>query len=300
MVVWGLVLTGVIMTRSSCAEVIVSMTSQVIAPAKQSPYGGGVANKIGELLRDWRTRRHLSQLDLAVEAGVSTRHLSFVETGRSKPSPELVLTLAEHLDVPLRERNTLLLAAGYAPRYRESSLDAPEMQPVRASIQQMLDAHHPYPALAVDRRWNLVLANRAALALVGLLPAHLLEAPVNVYRAVLHPDGLAGRSPNAAEWVPTWLHALRREALLTADPAVVALYDEVAMYPGAAHAGPEPDNEPAVVISVVLDTPAGPLSMFTTMTTFGTPQDVTLDELTIELFWPTDAASGEVLRLLAG
>lgn len=259
-----------------------------------------VALTIGDLLRDWRTRRHLSQLDLAVEAGVSTRHLSFVETGRSKPSPELVLTLAEHLQVPLRERNTLLLAAGYAPRYRESSLDAPEMQPVRASIQRMLDAHDPYPALAVDRRWNLVLANRAAFGLVSMLPEHLLEPPVNVYRAVLHPDGLAGRSPNAAEWVPTWLHALRREALLTADPAVVALYDEVAMYPVAQHDGPDPHAEPAVVISVDLETPAGPLSMFTTMTTFGTPQDVTLDELTIELFWPADSESADTLGALVG
>ncbi len=259
-----------------------------------------MASKVGGLLRDWRTRRHLSQLDLAVEAGVSTRHLSYVETGRSKPSPELLLMLAEHLDVPLRERNTLLLAAGYAPRYRESSLDDAQMQPVRASIQRMLDAHDPYPALAVDRRWNLVLANRAARALVELLPAHLLEPPVNVYRAVLHPDGLAGRSPNAAEWVPTWLQALRREALATGDPAVVALYDEVAMYPvAAASDGPEPGDGPAVVISVTLDTPAGRLSLFTTITTFGTPQDVTLDELTVELFWPADPDSAEVLRAIA-
>src|SRR5690606_20296960 len=142
-------------------------------------------------------------------------------------SPELVLTLAEHLDVPLRERNVLLLAAGYAPRYRESVLDAPEMEPVRLSIQRMLDAH-PFPALSVDRRWNLVLANRPAMAMMSLRPEHLLAPPVNVYRAVLHPDGLAGRSPNAAEWVPTWLNQLRRAALLTGDPEVVALYDEVA------------------------------------------------------------------------
>lgn len=278
-----------------------SMTCQVMAAGWVAPYRVGMATTVGQLLREWRVRRHLSQLDLSVDAGVSTRHLSYVENGRSKPSPELVLSLAEHLDVPLRERNALLLAAGYAPRYRESSLDDPALDNARASIQQMLDAHDPYPALVVDRRWNLLLANQATAALVGILPEHLLEPPVNVYRAVLHPDGLAGMSPNADEWVAGWLHSLRRHALLTADGAVEELYDEVSMYPAsiaALDARPDPPDEPPVVISVSLTTPAGVVSMFTTITTFGTAQDITLEELAVELFWPTDPSSAEALRAL--
>ena len=258
---------------------------------------------VGDLLRDWRTRRHLSQLDVAVGAGVSTRHLSYVENGKSKPSPELVLSLAEHLDVPLRERNSLLLAAGYAPRYRETSLEDPAMKNARQSIQRMLDAHDPYPALVVDRKWDLVLANRATIALVSLLPDHLVAPPANVYRAVLHPDGLAGRSPNVVEWVGSWLQTLRRQALLTGDPDVTALYDEVSMYPAAVaalDAVADPPSDPEVVLSVRLETPVGVVSMFTTLTTFGTARDITLDELAVELFWPTDQESGELLRRLAG
>jgi transcriptional regulator with XRE-family HTH domain len=265
-------------------------------------YGGTMAAPVGELLRGWRTRRRLSQLDLAVGAGVSTRHLSYVETGRSRPSPELVLSLAEHLDVPLRERNALLLAAGYAPRYRESGLDDATMAPVRDSIQRMLDAHHPYPALVVDRRWNLVMANEAAFGLVALLPSELVTDPLNVYRITLHPDGLAQHSPNPDDWVVSWLDTLRRQALLTGDAEVQALYDEVSMYPAAISAldaSGLPSDDPPVVIPVTLDTPAGRASLFTTLTTFGTALDITLDELVVELFWPTDADSGEVLRRLA-
>ena len=258
---------------------------------------------VGELLRDWRTRRRLSQLDLAVGAGVSTRHLSCVETGRSRPSPELVLSLAEHLEVPLRERNALLLAAGYAPRYRESSLDDDAMAPVRSSIQRMLDAHDPFPALVVDRRWNLVMANAAAFGLVALLPEHLVVDPLNVYRITLHPEGLARYSPNADEWVVSWLDTLRRQALLSADAGVQALYDEVSMYPAAISAldaAGLPSGDPPVVVPVTLDTPAGRASLFTTLTTFGTVLDITLEELTIELFWPADAESADVLCGLVG
>ena len=279
------------------------MTWEVMASPNGPSYGGRMASQVGELLRGWRTRRHLSQLDLAVGAGVSTRHLSYVETGRSTPSPELVLSLAEHLEVPLRERNTLLLAAGYAPRYRETSLDDGAMSPVRASIQRMLDAHDPYPALVVDRRWDLVMANRATFGLVGLLPEHLLRSPINVYRITLSPDGLASRSSNTGEWVASWLDGLRRHATLTADPVVEELYDEVIGYPASIRALAERvelPEAPEVVVSIDLATPAGPLSMFTTLTTFGTALDVTLDELAVELFWPADAASGEVLRALAG
>lgn len=257
---------------------------------------------VGDLLRDWRTRRRLSQLDLAIGAGVSTRHLSYVETGRSRPSPELVLSLAEHLDVPLRERNALLLAAGHAPRYRESGLDDVAMAPVRDSIQRMLDAHDPYPALVVDRRWDLVMANAAAFGLVSLLPPVLVSDPLNVYRITLHPDGLARLSPNADEWVVAWLDTLRRQALLTGDDGVQALYDEVSMYPAsisALDASGLPGADPPVVLPVTLDTPAGRASLFTTLTTFGTALDITLDELTVELFWPADPESAEVLRLMA-
>ena len=258
---------------------------------------------VGDLLRDWRTRRRLSQLDLAVGAGVSTRHLSYVETGRSNPSPELVLCLAEHLEVPLRDRNALLLAAGYAPRYRESGLDDDSLAPVRASIQRMLDAHDPYPALVVDRRWKLVMANTAAFGLVALLPEHLVADPLNVYRLTLHPDGLVRHSPNAGDWVGSWLDTLRRQALLTGDTEVQELYDEVSMYPAgiaALDADAARDDDPAVVITVDLETPVGRASMFTTLTTFGTALDVTLDELAVELFWPADPDSAEVLRVLAG
>jgi transcriptional regulator with XRE-family HTH domain len=258
---------------------------------------------VGDLLRDWRGRRRLSQLDLAIEAGVSTRHLSCVETGRSRPSPELLISLAEHLDVPLRERNALLLAAGYAPRYRETSIDDPSMAPIRASIQRMLDAHDPYPALVVDRHWDLVLANSATFGIVSSLPADLVTPPVNVYRAALHPDGLVARSANANEWVAAWLDTLRRQALITGDAGVQQLYDEVAMYPDSVaalddRAGATPERP--VVTSIQLDTAAGELTMFTTLTTFGTALDITLDELAVELFWPADESSAAVLRALAG
>src|SRR5436309_6248083 len=160
-------------------------------------------------MREWRTRRRRSQLDLSLDVGVSTRHLSFVETGRSRPSPELVLALADHLDVPLRERNTMLLAAGYAPRYSQTSLDDSAMARVRASLQRMLDAHDPYPGVVIDRQWNVVLANRAAGALTVGLPAELAGPPLNVYRVCLHPDGLAARTLNFAEWANYLLRQLR-------------------------------------------------------------------------------------------
>src|SRR4051795_8799265 len=188
---------------------------------------------VGELLRDWRQRRRLSQLDLAVEADVSARHLSFVETGRSKPSRELLLHLAEHLDVPLRERNALLLAAGYAPAYAERALGDDAMAPVRDALERLLKGHEPFPAVAVDRQWELVSANAPALALLtdGVAP-ELLEPPANTLRISLHPDGLAPRIANLTEYSAHLLTRLRREAALSADPALVALYDELRAYPG--------------------------------------------------------------------
>ncbi len=203
--------------------------------------GHAAAAPVGDLLRDWRQRRRLSQLDLALEAGVSTRHLSFVETGRAKPSAEMVLHLADELEVPLRERNRLLLAAGYAPVYEERALDEPEMQPVHDAIQLVLDGHDPYPAITVDRGWALVAHNRAAGLLIAGLPDDLLAPPMNVLRASLHPDGLAPRIVNLAQWKAHILERLGRQVTLTGDPALRTLYEELDGYP-APPGDPGPDQ----------------------------------------------------------
>jgi transcriptional regulator with XRE-family HTH domain len=258
---------------------------------------------VGPLLRDWRVRRRRSQLDLALDVGVSARHLSFVETGRSRPSPELVLAVADELEVPLRERNTLLLAAGYAPRYGETPLAADEMARVRAALQRMLDGHDPYPGVVIDRLWNVVLANRAAGLLTAGIPVALLGPPLNVFRVCLHPDGLAARTRNFPEWSRYLLGQLHRLTVLTADPDVRALADEVATYPGLPpardwrHTTPD---EPQLLVPVTVDAGAHDLSLFTTLTTFGTPQDITLAELAVELFYPADDASDALLHAAAG
>src|SRR5436189_2342323 len=213
---------------------------------------------VGELLRDWRQRRRLSQLDLAVEADVSARHLSFVETGRSKPSRELLLHLAEHLDVPLRDRNGLLLAAGYAPDYRETPLDDAAMAPVRDALDKVLAGHEPFPAVIVDRRWTLVSANAPALAILadGVAP-HLLEPPVNTMRVSLHPDGLAPRIENLAEYSAHLLQLVAHEAAATGDPALVALHEELAGYPGVEAAPPPHDPAGSLFIPLRLRLPDG-------------------------------------------
>ncbi len=257
---------------------------------------------MGPMLRDWRQRRRLSQMDLALAVNVSTRHLSFVETGRSRPSAELVLALAEGLDIPLRERNTLLLAAGYAPRYSARPLADAAMDPAREAVQRMLDAHDPYPGVVVDRAWNIVMANKAATAITAGLPDELLGPPANVYRLSLHPDGLAPRTRNFAEWAAHLLQQLHRSVALTADPDLIALQAEVRAYPGVEEAvsslsGSALERVP-LLIPFRLDLGNGQeLSLFTTLTTFGTPRDVTLDELAVELFYPADDESA---RLLGG
>src|SRR5215472_2756682 len=187
---------------------------------------------VGALLREWRQRRRLSQFELALEAGVSSRHLSFVENGRSRPSAQMVLQLAEHLEVPLRDRNGLLLAAGYAPAFGQRDLDAPEMGPVRDAIDQLLRAHEPYPALVIDAHWGLVAANRALEPLLEGAAAHLLEPPVNVLRLSLHPEGLAPRIVNLEQWRTHLLERLRREVIAGGDPALNALHEELVSYPG--------------------------------------------------------------------
>jgi transcriptional regulator with XRE-family HTH domain len=272
--------------------------------ARPPSYRAGVArNAVGPLVRDWRLRRHRSQMDLALDVGVSPRHLSFVETGRARPSPELVLALADHLEVPLRERNVLLVAAGHAPRYEERSLDDPQLATARAALQRLLDTHDPYPGVVVDRAWNVVLANRAAGLLTGGIAPSLLGPPMNVFRVCLHPDGLASRTRNFPEWATYLLGQLRRACVLTGDPALAALLDEVSSYPDVAalgdwHRAPA-DDAPALLVPVRLDLDGVELSLFTTMTTFGTPQDITLDEVSVELFFPADDESEQLLRRAA-
>jgi transcriptional regulator with XRE-family HTH domain len=253
------------------------------------------AAPVGALLRDWRQRRRLSQLDLALDAGVSTRHLSFMETGRSRPSPEMLLHLADELAVPLRERNRLLLAAGYAPVYEERALDEPEMQHVHDAVQLVLDGHDPYPAVTVDRGWALVAHNRGAGLLMAGLPEDLLAPPMNVLRASLHPDGLAPRIANLAQWREHLLTRLGRQTAVTGDLALRALHDELAAYP-APPGGSEDTASSDVVVPLRLRIPGGELRFFSTVTTFGTPMDITVEELSIESFFPADRATADWLR----
>jgi transcriptional regulator with XRE-family HTH domain len=252
---------------------------------------------VGELLRHWRERRRISQLDLAISAEISTRHLSFVETGRARPSREMVLRLGEHLDVPLRERNHLLLAAGFAPAYGESALSAPEMATVRAAVAQVLAGHEPYPAVVVDRYWNLVDANSSVSVLTEGVAPELLAPPANVLRLALHPDGMAPRVLNLGEWRADLLGRLRRHVEATADPELAELLAEMHGYPGAqpASAGEIPGRG-EIFVPLRLRHGAAELSFFSTIATFGTPLDVTVAELAIESFYPADPGTGEYLR----
>jgi len=277
------------------------MTSEVVVARTRRPYGAGMAIRTaGPLVRDWRVRRRRSQMDLAHDVGVSPRHLSFVETGRSRPSPELLLALAERLDVPLRERNVLLLAAGYAPNYGETPLDATAMDRVRGALQRMLDSHDPYPGVVIDRAWNVVISNRAAGLLLEGLPAEILGTTVNVFRVCLHPDGLASRTRNFPEWSAYLLGQLHRTVTLTGDPALHGLVEEVSAYPNVAALDDwrrqSATDGPELLIPLRLDLDAHEVSLFTTLTTFGTPQDITLAELAVELFFPADTASDVWLR----
>ncbi len=250
--------------------------------------------QVGPLLRDWRRRRRISQFDLALEAGVSARHLSFVETGRARPSADMVLHLAEQLEVPLRERNRLLLAAGHAPVFEERGLDDPEMAAVRDAVQLVLDAHDPYPALAVDHGWALVAHNRGAAMLLEGLPEDLLAPPLNVLRASLHPEGLAPRIANLGQWRAHVLARLDRQIATTGDPALRTLRGELAGYPAPDGAAGPPSGE--VVVPLRLRLGGTELRFLSTVTTFGTPADITVEELSIEAFLPADAATAEALR----
>jgi transcriptional regulator with XRE-family HTH domain len=252
----------------------------------------------GRQLRQWRERRRLSQLQLALEVEMSTRHLSFVETGRAQPSRDLIIRLADYLDIPLRARNQILLAAGLAPEFEETGLTAPEMSEALAVIEHLLKAHEPFPALAVDRHWNMVAANSAVALLTEQIAPHLMVPPVNVLRLAMHPDGLAPQIVNYAQWRGYILHRLDRDIELTADAGLGALRDELAAYPGSANDNAPPGRSP-IALPLIIDTVAGRLSFMTTVTIFGTPRDITLSELALETFFPADAHTAHVLRALA-
>jgi transcriptional regulator with XRE-family HTH domain len=248
------------------------------------------------MLRGWRQRRRLSQLALAVQADVSTRHLSFVESGRAQASRELLLHLAEKLHVPLRDRNSLLIAGGYAPVYSETPMDAESMRQVREAIDQLLSSHEPYPAIIVDRVWDVVAANQPALAIIseGLSPA-LLSPRVNALRVSLHPEGLAPRIVNFGEWRAHLLERLRRQMALTGSPELADLYEELVQLPdGSSDEAESPDH--GVFVPLRIRSHGRELSFFSTIATFGAPADITLAELAIESFFPANLETAAALR----
>jgi len=254
---------------------------------------------IGHHLREWRQRRRMSQLSLACDAEISTKHLSFLETGRAQPSRDMVLRLAERLEVPLRERNVLLVAAGFAPVFPERPLSDPALQAARRAVDLVLAGHEPYPALAVDRHWTLVAANDAVQRLLKGSDAAMLAPPVNVLRLSLHPDGLAPRIANLAEWRAHLLARLHRQIDVSGDPVLGDLLRELSGYPKPAAAKRPADDMGGVVVPFRLVADAGVLSFISTTTVFGTPVDITLSELALETFFPADAATAEALRRMA-
>jgi transcriptional regulator with XRE-family HTH domain len=254
---------------------------------------------IGTMLRDWRRRRHLSQLDLACEADISSRHLSFLETGRSQPSREMIMHLAERLDIPLRERNALLLAAGYAPVFKERPLDDPTLQAARRVVDLVLAGHEPFPAIAVDRHWTLIASNRAIQHLLVGIERSLLEPPVNVLRISLHPQGLSPRIANLAEWRSHLLARLRHQIEASADPVLAELYNELSGFPiPDGERDRTPTDYAGVAVPLQFATEDGILSFISTTTVFGTPVDITLSELALESFFPADAFTLEALNRL--
>ena len=269
----------------------------MIAPSATARADEGTPTLIGEHLRQWRQRRHLSQLDLASDAEISARHLSFVETGRAAPSREMVLKLAERLNVPLRERNVLLVAAGFAPAFPQRSLDDPALKSARAAIDLVLRAHEPNPALAYDRHWNLVSANRMVAPLLRGVPERLLAPPINILRLAFHPEALAARTVNVAEWCGHLLERLHRQCEATADPGLIRLYQELKSYPIPARSAPLPADNVAIPFKVRF---GGEVMSFMSATMiFGTPIDITLSELALETFFPADELTAERMRVMA-
>jgi transcriptional regulator with XRE-family HTH domain len=283
--------------------VIASITSEVIGRALRSRYHASMGEMlaVGDHLREWRQRRRLSQLDLALEAEISARHLSFLETGRSTPSREMLLHLAEQLEIPPRERNVLLVSAGYAPVFAERGLDDPELAAARAAIDQVLEGHKPYPAFAIDRRWNIVASNGALQAMYAdILPA-LMQPPVNALRLSLHPQGLAPRIANLAEWRAHLLARVRQQIDLTADSELVELLQELQSYPAPRQPlGRAAARSVGVVVPFQIRIGEAVLSFFSTTMVFGTPIDITLSELAVESFFPADGETAALVRAMAG
>ncbi|MER8012241.1 helix-turn-helix transcriptional regulator [Streptomyces sp. NPDC094149] len=265
--------------------------ASVTAPADQG---------VGPLLRAWRERRRVSQLELALRAESSARHISFVETGRSRPSEEMVLKLAEHLDVPVRERNALLLAAGYAPRYPETPLNDPAMGALREGIERLIQGYEPYPALVVDATYDVVAANRGIMTLLDGLPESLLKPPLNAMRLTLHPQGLAPRILNLPEWRGHLLAQMERQIALHRSAPLRRLYEEVAAYPvpESAHGGEPAEPVPYFALPMRIEHEGRTLSFISSISTFNTPMDVTVAELAIETLLPADPATAKYLRSL--
>jgi transcriptional regulator with XRE-family HTH domain len=266
------------------------MTTQVTSVPSSRP-------SVGNLVREWRQRRHLSQLDLAVDAEISTRHLSFIETGRSIPSREMVLHLSERLDIPLRTRNVLLVAAGHAPVFPERPLVDPALKAARAAVDLVLAGHEPCPALAVDRHWTMVAANRAVAPMLTGVDPTLLQPPVNALRVGLHPQGMGPRIINYAEWRSHILMRLRRQIEASADAVLAELLRELSTYPAPDddESGGTADEYAGVVVPLKLRTEHGVLAFVSTITVFGTPVDITLSELALETFFPADEATARAI-----
>jgi transcriptional regulator with XRE-family HTH domain len=258
-----------------------------VATARYRPH-----RPVGDLLREWRQRRQLSQLDLALAAEISARHLSFVETGRSRPTSEMILRLTEHLEVPLRDRNTLLLAGGYAPAYPEYRLDGPELAAVRGALRHVLAGHDPYPAVVINRWWELVDGNAAVAVFTEAVAPELLAPAANVLRLSLHPGGMAPRIVNLAEWRGPLLSRLQRQVAATGDAKLAELLAELRGYPGGEDGTPPPTD---VVVPLRYRHGDRELSLFSMTAVIGTPMDVTIEELAIESFYPADQATTELL-----
>ena len=256
--------------------------------------------RVGDLIREWRTRRRLSQLDLALEAGVSQRHLSFVESGRSAPSRDMVETLSEHLGLPLRERNVLLLSAGFAPAFAERKLTDPSMNAARAAVELVLKSYEPNPALAVDRYWNLVMANGAVASLLGLVSdKSLLDGTINVLKLSLHPGGLAPLIANLARWKSHVLWRLGEQINVSCDPKLIELERELSAYPApTAPKGKPWEDADAIALPFELKLGDHLLSFIATTTVFGTPTDVTLSELAVEAFFPSNAETAAAMQAM--
>ena len=277
--------------------------SEQSALSKTDIAAANLATPVGGLLRAWRERRRLSQLELSGAADISARHISFLETGRSVPSRAMLLRLAERLEIPLRERNALLLSAGYAPMYSERRLDDPALRQARTAVELVIAGHAPYPALAVDRHWTMLSANASVDLLLGGVDARLLQPPVNVLRLGLHPQGVAPRVENYTQWRAHLLMRLRQQIAATADPILLELLAELEAYPVISALGEEAAADDAeyggVVVPLRLRTDHGVLSFFSTTTVFGTPLDITLAELAIESFFPADPQTTETLNRIA-